>query len=94
MTIHINRELNRKQKSLLQKIIIKISPIVQFTTLTRHTTTTVTKHCQQSYHNSLKIGTVRGCSFRVPVRRDVFNYLFCDRGRCVSRKRGKLSQNK
>ena len=42
--------------------------------------------CQQAaILNSLKLDTVHGCSFRVPVRRDMFNYLFCDRGRRVSR---------
>ncbi len=39
---------------------------------------------------SLKLGTVRRCSFSVCFRRDVFNYLFKDSGSCVSRKRGKF----
>lgn len=43
-----------------------------------------------AFLNSLKLGTVRGCLFRVAVRRDVFNYLFRNCGSRVSRRRGKL----
>ena len=39
---------------------------------------------------SLKLGIIRGHSFNVPVRRDVFNYLFKDFGSVVHRKRGRL----
>ncbi len=36
------------------------------------------------------MGTVRGCLFRVTVRRDVFNYVFLNCGTRVSRKRGRM----
>ena len=39
---------------------------------------------------SLKLGSVRKCVFSVCFRRDVFNYLFKDKGECVSRKCGKM----
>ena len=39
---------------------------------------------------SLKLGVIRGRSFNVPVRRDVFNYLFKDFGSVVRRKCGRL----
>ena len=38
-----------------------------------------------AFLNSLKLGVVRSYKFNVPVHRDVFNYLFCNRGRSVSR---------
>ena len=40
--------------------------------------------------NSLKLGTVRGCLFRVTVCRDVFNYLFSNCGTRVCRKHGRM----
>ena len=43
-----------------------------------------------AFLNSLKLGTVRGCSFRVPVRRDVFKSLFSNCGTRVCRKRGRI----
>ena len=39
---------------------------------------------------SLKLGSVRKCVFFVCFHRDVFNYLFKGKGKCVSRKCGKM----
>ncbi len=39
---------------------------------------------------SLKLGTIRRCSFNVCVRRDVFKFLFGDTGSRVSRRRGRM----
>lgn len=39
---------------------------------------------------SLKLGTVSRCSFRVDVRRDVFNFMFSNCGSAVRRKPGRM----
>ncbi len=39
---------------------------------------------------SLKCGLIRRCMFTVPVRRDVFNFLFSNLGTVISRKPGKF----
>ena len=39
---------------------------------------------------SLKLGTIRHYSFNVCVRRDVFNFLFEDKGSRVCHRRGKI----
>ena len=48
--------------------------------------------CQiaSSVISSLKLGTVRRCSFSVRVRRDVFELLFSNCGSAVRRKPGKM----
>ena len=43
-----------------------------------------------SFLCSLRKGVVRGCSFNVTVRRDVFQYLFGNCGRAACRRRGKF----
>lgn len=40
--------------------------------------------------SSLKLGTIRRCSFSVCIRRDVFNYMFGSSGVRVPRKPGKM----